>query len=289
MVTEKATSDEFFFFVVYGFNEDSERSDLWAHMKFIKDNYHKPWGVYGDFNNVLHYNERIGREVTWSEIAEFRACVQWTCTLILFLISYLKQAWTCPVRGTFMYQLVLKLRNLKQNLRELNRSKFSDVDKSVGVSKALWESLQIQLNANPTDESISFAEKEAPDSYRHLSKIQHSFLSQKAKVDWLSNGDDNTRFFHNHIRSRQIHNRVMCIKGDDGILYHNPKDIEVAFLNYNKSLLGTCHSNVDVHVPTVRAENLVTLAHNNLLLVDVTDEEIKGCLFSIAGVLAGFS
>ncbi|XP_074283519.1 uncharacterized protein LOC141608065 [Silene latifolia] len=77
LVNERATGDEFLFSVVYGFNEDSERADLWAHLRFIKDNYHKPWGVCGEFNNVLHYNERIGREVTWNEIADFRACVQY--------------------------------------------------------------------------------------------------------------------------------------------------------------------------------------------------------------------
>ncbi|XP_074278267.1 uncharacterized protein LOC141601860 [Silene latifolia] len=281
LVNEKATSDEFLFSVVYGFNEDSERADLWTHLRFIKYNYHKPWGVCGDFNNVLHYNERIGREVTWTEIADFRACVQY-CGLTdikaqgafytwnnkhepqsrtfsridRFLINsdwmdlypnayahflpeglfdhnpcvsfrrqvrirpkghfryyniwslvdgfhtVVQQAWSRPVRGTFMYQLVCKVRNLKQNLRVLNRSNFSDIDKAVGVSKALLVSLQIQLHFNPTDESISIAEKNAADSYRHLSKIQHSFLSQKAKVDCLCNGDDNTSFYHNHIRSR---------------------------------------------------------------------------------------
>ncbi|XP_074283520.1 uncharacterized protein LOC141608066 [Silene latifolia] len=116
--------------------------------------------------------------------------------------NVVQQAWSRPVRGTLMYQLVHKLRNLKHNLREFNKSNFSDIDKAVGVSKALMDSLQIQLQSNPTDETISIAEKNAADSYRNLTKIQHSFLSQRAKVVWLCNGDDNTRFFHNHIRSR---------------------------------------------------------------------------------------
>ncbi|KAK9697189.1 hypothetical protein RND81_08G020100 [Saponaria officinalis] len=37
-----------------------------------------PWIVWGDFNNVLYPNERIGSDVSWSEIREFRQCLHTT-------------------------------------------------------------------------------------------------------------------------------------------------------------------------------------------------------------------
>ncbi|XP_074293375.1 uncharacterized protein LOC141620389 [Silene latifolia] len=261
-VTEIATGDVFILSVVYGFNEDTERGDLWAHLKLIKDTYSGPWGVCGDFNNVLNFNERIGRDVLWSEIADFRECVQYcgltdikgqgafytwnnkqdplsrTFTRIdrflinsewldLYPCSYahflpeglfdhnpcvcyrrqirtppkrqfryynmwsldeefprvVQQVWRRIVSGSFMYQVVTKLKQLKKPLRDLNKNKFSDVEKAVGVAQALLESIQIQIHATPTDTVLIAAECEAAESLRKLTTIQHSFLCQRAKID----------------------------------------------------------------------------------------------------------
>ncbi|XP_074304306.1 uncharacterized protein LOC141639024 [Silene latifolia] len=78
--------------------------------------------------------------------------------------------WQQHVSGTYMYQLVSKLKNLKKPLKEMNRNKFSDVEKAVGVASAFLKDIQIQMNAQPTLHSLIVAEKEAADSYRHLLK-----------------------------------------------------------------------------------------------------------------------
>ncbi|XP_074277684.1 uncharacterized protein LOC141601313 [Silene latifolia] len=195
--------------------------------------------------------------------------------------TVVKDSWDQPVLGTHMYILVSKLKNLKAPLKSLNRNGFSDVDKAAGIARSLLEEIQIQLHNNPGDHVLSNAEREAANTYRHLCKVQYSFLSQKAKVDWLRFGDENTRYFHSQIRSRQVHNRVINITGGDGINYSTCDGIEKAFLDYYKSLLGTSLPTVHVHVPTVRTGRVVTEAHNNILLTPVTSAEIKECLFSI--------
>ena len=49
------------------------RKDLWEDLKSFKT--HLPWLVCGDFNCLLHTDERIGSLVREGEIQEFRACV----------------------------------------------------------------------------------------------------------------------------------------------------------------------------------------------------------------------
>ncbi|XP_074301528.1 uncharacterized protein LOC141632930 [Silene latifolia] len=311
----------------------------------MKDRYHGRWAVCGDFNNALNYNERIGREVIWTEIADFRECVdycgltdikgqgafytwnnkqmpasrnfsridrflinsEWmgmypdsyahflpeglfdhnpcvcyrrstrttrksrfryynTWSMYPNFLTVVQQSWCKPVAGTLMYRLVDKLRGLKGPLKMLNRNGFADVKKSAGIAKALLEEIQVQMHNNPADQQLLQAERDAAESYRHLSKIQHSFLSQKAKVDWIKFGDENTSYFHNMIRARQVHNRVMSIKGADGEEYNTCLGIETAFTDYYKSLLGTSLPTSDVHGPTVRTGPLVTDAHKSMLL-----------------------
>ncbi|XP_074267220.1 uncharacterized protein LOC141590534 [Silene latifolia] len=190
-------------------------------------------------------------------------------------------SWNQNILGTPMYILVSKLKKLKAPLKSLNRNGFSDVDKATGIARSLLEEIQLQLHNNPGDHVLSNAEREAAATYRHLCKVQYTFLSQKVKVDWLKFGDENTRYFHSQIRYRQVHNRVISITGGDGIRYSTCDGIENAFLDYYKSLLGTSLPTMPVHVPTVRIGRVITEEHKNILMAPMTAAEIKECLFSI--------
>ncbi|XP_074290876.1 uncharacterized protein LOC141617592 [Silene latifolia] len=198
--------------------------------------------------------------------------------------SVVQDVWNQPVSGTLMFQVAKKLKALKKPLKLLNRNKFADMEKDVGVAKAILDDLQIQMHNCPTDHVIMEAESEATISYRHLCKVLHSFLSQKVKIDWLKMGDENTSFFHGHIRTRQIHNRVMYIRGIDDSLYTNSHDIETAFLTYYKELLGSSQSTTHVHFPTVRTGPVISEAHADLLLAPVSADEIHSSFLSIPSV-----
>ncbi|XP_074267357.1 uncharacterized protein LOC141590687 [Silene latifolia] len=58
--------------MVYGCNKDSDRHDLWNSLVQMKAICVEPWIVMGDFNNVLHFDERIGSSVTAAEEGDCR-------------------------------------------------------------------------------------------------------------------------------------------------------------------------------------------------------------------------
>ena len=49
-----------------------------------------------------------------------------------------------------------------------------------------------------------------------LSKQEESFFAQKSRVRWLKDGDLNTSFFHNFVRSRFNINKVVSLTLEDG-------------------------------------------------------------------------
>ncbi|XP_074300468.1 uncharacterized protein LOC141631739 [Silene latifolia] len=343
-VEETFSGDCFLFTIVYGHNDDIDRRELWRDLKDIKDNYNGAWGICGDFNSLLHFNEREGRPVLWSEIYEFRDCVDY-CEIVdikgqgalftwnnkhepnsrvfsrldRFMVNtewmqlypecyayflpeglydhnpclcykravpqrkthfryfcmwgqdpnftaLIQEKWKSPIAGTAMFKVVKKLQALKKPLRELNRHGYSDIGKDVGIAKLILDKLQEQMNLDPTNLTILAEEQVASDDYRHLSKAYHSFLSQKAKINWLQEGDENTQFFHSQINARQMQNKVLQIKDKDGILHSNFKNVEHAFLDYYETLLGTCKSTTPVHFPTIRTGNLINAQHQQILL-----------------------
>ncbi|XP_074293512.1 uncharacterized protein LOC141620576 [Silene latifolia] len=116
-----------------------------------------------------------------------------------------------------MYQVVTKLKAHKQHLKGFNRDNFSNVETSAMIALKQLEYIQEQLSGDPLN----------PD------------LIQKAKTAWIKDGDFNTKYFHGVIKSRQMKNQVLQIKDRMGNNCVEPQDIQNAFLEYYKWLLGT--------------------------------------------------
>ncbi|XP_074298546.1 uncharacterized protein LOC141629443 [Silene latifolia] len=137
------------------------------------------------------------------------------------------------------------------------------------------------MHKDPSNLAVLEEESAAAVEYRTLSKAHCSFLSQKAKIGWLCEGDENTKYFHNQIKAKQMHNKILQIKDKNGQHHTNPLSIEKAFLDYYVELLGDNKDTSDVHVPTVRIGSLISDQHRSILLKPVSSQEVKDCIFSI--------
>ncbi|XP_074271226.1 uncharacterized protein LOC141595154 [Silene latifolia] len=71
------TSVGFYYTVVYGYNRAAERMDLWRRIKRYYQTVAGPWMLGGDFNNVLHTDERLGSLVSLAEIKPFQECLMY--------------------------------------------------------------------------------------------------------------------------------------------------------------------------------------------------------------------
>ncbi|KAL9235781.1 hypothetical protein vseg_010517 [Gypsophila vaccaria] len=96
--------------------------------------------------------------------------------------------WQSPMYGLPVYQVVKKLKLLKQPLRQLNRGQFAVIE--ARAQKALNTLLdkQILLQNTPDDRILIQEELEAAAQFDKLSKARTSFLAQKAKTQWVKEG-----------------------------------------------------------------------------------------------------
>ncbi|XP_074318577.1 uncharacterized protein LOC141655393 [Silene latifolia] len=208
----------FLFTVVYGSNDEDDRLSLWADLKRIKDVYSGPWAICGDFNNLLDVNERIGRPVLWSDIEDFRDCVfycevmdvkaqgsffTWnnkhepTTRVFSRLDRFMVNSdWLNIYPDCYAYFLpeglfdhnpcvITKQQKLKGPSKQLNRNRFSDVEKAVEIARLRLIDLQTAMHRYPTNLITLEAESIASNEFRHLTKAHFSYLSRKAKVAWL--------------------------------------------------------------------------------------------------------
>lgn len=68
---------------------------------------------------------------------------------------------------------------------------------------------------------------------------QSIFWGQRAKIHWMTNADDNTRYFNNSVKVCQHRNKVRDIKYTLGNIFSSQNDVENCFLHFFKNLLSS--------------------------------------------------
>ncbi|KAL2898836.1 LINE-1 retrotransposable element ORF2 protein [Bienertia sinuspersici] len=110
------------------------------------------------------------------------------------------------------------------------------------------------------------------------------FLRQKAKIDWVKDGDENSALFHSSIRKRRIQNTVYAIKDKAGVFHDTLDGVQGAFLDYYQELLG---SNIRDRKPVLRevVQNgtVVNEEHKASLTNPFSPADVKKIVFSLNG------
>jgi hypothetical protein len=112
-------------------------------------------------------------------------------------------------------------------------------------------------------------------------KAQEEILwKQKSCVQWLKEGERNTKFFHRSVMQRRHSNRITHLTSDTGEHLHAHEDIATTLTNYYRDLLTEPSLNrseaiakITQHVPS-----LVTQEQNATLLRPITIEEVDQAL-----------
>ncbi|XP_074290277.1 uncharacterized protein LOC141617008 [Silene latifolia] len=203
----------------------------------------------------------------WSKSEQFHACV--------------KDIWDQKWYGTKMFILVKKLKSLKQPLKPLNRAQFDDIENNTVRAWQHLEYIQGKLRSDPLNVDLIQQEINAAKCYRELNDACYAFLTQKSKVTWVDKGDNNTKYFHSVLKSRQARNKVVKIADRNGVACETTGQIQQAFLDFYMNLLGTAKDTSPGSVSIVQQGPICSPAHTEMLLAPVTNEEIKKIMFSI--------
>ncbi|XP_074298892.1 uncharacterized protein LOC141629862 [Silene latifolia] len=201
---------------------------------------------------------------------------------VALFIPTVQKIWEHCIYGTPMFQIVQKLRMLKNPLKALNRDLFGDVENNCMRALKYLEYIQTQLRSDPTNSDLITTELVALKEYQELQTACNSFLVQKSKAVWLTDGDSNTKMFHSYMKSRHARNKVLQITDVEGHCCTEPDDIQQAFLTFYQQLLGESATLKPIKSKfVVKKGPICSDEHWQILLSPVTNEEIKDALFSI--------
>ncbi|GKG43502.1 hypothetical protein Tco_0480186, partial [Tanacetum coccineum] len=79
------------------------------------------------------------------------------------------------------------------------------------------------LLPNPYDEEARIKAAQTLNEFVEASNDEINLLQQKAKLQWLREGDMNTTFFRSYIKAKRNKNKVKSIRDEDGNMYEGSK------------------------------------------------------------------
>lgn len=111
---------------------------------------------------------------------------------------------------------------------------------------------------------------------------EESMMKQKAKVDWLRQGDLNTAYFHARVKQRRASCSIRSICDSQGNWHDDPEHVKAILLDYFQLLLGSSSSTIaSVDTSVIRDGPVLSIAQASSLSSPIQDEEVKQALFSI--------
>jgi Reverse transcriptase (RNA-dependent DNA polymerase) len=171
-------------------------------------------------------------------------------------------------------QLRLKLKGWNANLKRVIKDKKVQLTSSIKDFELLLETRDLS-----SDEYDAFfgVKNELHNVYRD----EMIYWQQRARLQWLHQGDTNTRFFHSIASSRKRTNLISSLH-INGTETRDSEVIKAHILGYYKNLLGSKGSTWVSFSNTIWEQHECVLdSENASLIAPFTEEEIRCAVFSM--------
>ncbi|GKC05477.1 NB-ARC domains-containing protein, partial [Tanacetum coccineum] len=100
------------------------------------------------------------------------------------------------------------------------------------------------VDANTHSAELKSNEVEALRRYNEVMDDEEKLLFQKDKVDWMSKGDMNNKYFHKVLKSRSHYNKIVSIYDEEGTNLEGEL-MENQFVKHFQKFLGVSNSNAN--------------------------------------------
>ncbi|XP_071726744.1 uncharacterized protein [Rutidosis leptorrhynchoides] len=145
------------------------------------------------------------------------------------------EEWSKNIHGYAMFRVVKKLENLKKGLKSLNW-KNGNLHEKVEALKADLKEIQKKVDDDPYEGALRKKATEVLEEYENAKMDELRLLYQKAKIDWLIDGDKNTKYFHSILKSRKHKSRVESICDENGNRYFDEQVAEQCVRHFQQFL-----------------------------------------------------
>lgn len=172
-----------------------------------------------------------------------------------------------------------KLRPLKNTFKDWNKNDFGNVHENVNKALSMVDQIQQQISSIGFSDELHEAEIKAQLDLQKAFSDEEYFWKQKARIDWFSQGDRNTAYFHRIAKIRSASKQMTLLKHGDQVLVDR-QQIEQHVLDFYTSLYTSENSFSSNDWISKVIPSLVSSEDNIMLTALHSLEEVKSAVFS---------
>jgi hypothetical protein len=189
--------------------------------------------------------------------------------------STLEAAWGPSGAGN-VEELQAKLLSTAMALKGWGNSSFGAVRSELrGLRKKLQE-----LHTDPGRSVPTYEEKKVEERIAELGYREEIMWRQRARIQWLAEGDKNTRFFHHKASMRRKKNKIDKLTRADGSVCANVSELEQMAHDFYEDLYKS-ENTIGIEEVLSHVPRKVNGEMNETLNAAYTEEEVKTTLFQI--------
>ncbi|KAL2230787.1 UNVERIFIED_CONTAM: hypothetical protein Sindi_1673100 [Sesamum indicum] len=273
-VTNMAVNESVIITVVYGASEVTDRRNLWTTLETLAQQCSDiPWMVGGDFNAEagLISLPMQGEWFTWHNCSTSMRSLWKRLDWILINDRWLARfpsayyhsltprtsdnsplnIWHHEIIGIPMYAVTRKLKALKIVFRLQRRNK-GDLTMNIQLAKGFLDEAQQLVSSDRQNELYLLLEHCCLIVYAKVAKLEQIMLQQRAKMQWMKDGDQCSRVFFRKIAQRRVIRRILQINDENGITHTDQGEVAHEFVSYYQNLLGGTRQWLSVDIRYLR-------------------------------------
>eukprot|EP00253_Pinus_taeda_P031182 PITA_31182 len=199
-----------------------------------------------------------------------------------YFFSNIEKWWSedLQIQGTRMFLLHKRLKHINLRLKYWNKKDFGNVFAEKKICRKQMQDLNQDLITKGFDKAINDQVVQHHHEWENLCKQEEIFWRQRSRIQWLKEGERNTKFFHRSTIANRAHNRISSIKNEEGELLISHEAIEVKLFQHFQGITQENNSDRDhfIREVTRNIPKLVSKEDNFNLYRPITDEEVNEVL-----------
>jgi hypothetical protein len=171
-----------------------------------------------------------------------------------------------------------KLQKAFSKVYQWGQDTYGNVPRQIKELQQQIHNMKAKVPNNNDLEQISHMETNLDNLLKH----EETWWAQRAKANWLQQGDRNTSFFHYKASQRKRKNKINFVLNQQGIKMTDNKDIQGAFMDYFTNIF-TSSNPINISDALAGVANRVNSQMQDYLNQDFSADEVSLAVHQLKG------